>query len=62
MIQGRGEGQSRTKGFSIVVSALTTGMGSAAISYDFDSDPDERRRNPSFYGFLPDEGRARTIM
>jgi hypothetical protein len=29
---------------------------------DFDSDPDNRRRLPSFYGYLPDESNARTIM
>jgi len=78
-----------TKVFSIVVSAITTGMGSAAISCarntlllaqnqipftdssllslrthadDFDSDPENRRKLPSFYGYLPDEGNARTIM
>ena len=77
-----------TKVFSIVVSAITTGMGSAAISCacstlplaqhqipsdsslpslrahadDFDSDPEKRRKLPSFYGYLPDEGKKRTIM
>ena len=77
-----------TKVFSIVVSAITTGMGSAAISCvcstlllaqhqiasdsslpsfrahadDFDSDPEQRRTLPSFYGYLPDEGNKRTIM
>jgi hypothetical protein len=29
---------------------------------DFDSDPEQRRKLPSFYGYLPDEGKARTIM
>jgi hypothetical protein len=77
-----------TKVFSIVVSAITTGMGSASISCacstlplaqhqirsdssllslrahadDFDSDPEKRRKLPSFYGYLPDEGNKRTIM
>ena len=78
-----------TKVLSIVVSAITTGMGSASISCacntlllaknqipftdssllslrthadDFDSDPENRRKRPSFYGYLPDEGNARTIM
>ncbi|GMI53113.1 hypothetical protein TeGR_g14713 [Tetraparma gracilis] len=62
LIQGGSGGKMRTKVFSIVVSAITTGMSSASISYDFDSDPDNRRRLPSFYGYLPDEGNARTIM
>ena len=29
---------------------------------DFDSDPENRRVLPSFYGYLPDEGNKRTIM
>ncbi|GMI22120.1 hypothetical protein TeGR_g11755 [Tetraparma gracilis] len=62
LIQGGSGGKMGTKVFSIVVSAITTGMGSAAISYDFDSDPEKRRKLPSFYGYLPDEGNARTIM
>ncbi|GMI22418.1 hypothetical protein TeGR_g13348, partial [Tetraparma gracilis] len=62
LIQGGSGGQMGTKVFSIVVSAITTGMGSAAISYDFDSDPENRRKLPDFYGYLPDEGNARTIM
>ena len=35
---------------SIVISALTTGYSSAAISYDFDTDPAKRKETPSFYG------------
>ncbi|GMI34230.1 hypothetical protein TeGR_g7990 [Tetraparma gracilis] len=62
LIQGGSGGKMGTKVFSIVVSAITTGMNSASISYDFDSDPKQRRLLPSFYGYLPDEGNARTIM
>ncbi|GMI42621.1 hypothetical protein TeGR_g4453 [Tetraparma gracilis] len=62
LIQGGSGGQMGTKIFSIVVSAITTGMGSASISYDFDSDPEKRRSLPSFYGYLPDEGNKRTVM
>jgi hypothetical protein len=29
---------------------------------DFDSDPEGRRKLPSFYGYLPDEGNKRTVM
>jgi hypothetical protein len=47
---------------SIIVSALTTGMCSASISYDYDSDPENRAMLPTFYGYLPDEGTTRTIM
>ncbi|GMI57913.1 hypothetical protein TeGR_g6018 [Tetraparma gracilis] len=62
LIQGRTRDQMGTKVFSIVVSAITTGMNSASISYDFDSDPAQRRKLPSFYGYLPDDGNKRTIM
>ncbi|GMI32508.1 hypothetical protein TeGR_g10375 [Tetraparma gracilis] len=62
LIQGASGDKMRTKVLSIAVSALTTGMSSASISYDFDSDPEMRRLLPSFYGFLPDEAKARTIM
>ncbi|GMI29077.1 hypothetical protein TeGR_g11360 [Tetraparma gracilis] len=62
LIQGGSGGKMGTKVLSIVVSALTTGMGSASISYDFDSDPEKRRKLPNFYGYLPDEGNKRTIM
>ena len=48
-----GGGDSMTqKVTSIVISAFTTGMGSAAISYDFDADPVKRNQNPTFYGKL----------
>jgi hypothetical protein len=48
--------------FSILVSALSTGVASAGISYDYDADPVMRRNNPKFYGYLPDNGVKRTIM
>ena len=35
---------------SIIVSALTTGLTSATISYDFDVDPAKREHSPRFYG------------
>ncbi|GMI27852.1 hypothetical protein TeGR_g10416 [Tetraparma gracilis] len=62
LTQGGSEGATRTKVVSIFISAITTGMGSASISYDFDSDPEKREKLPNFYGYLPDEGNARTIM
>ncbi|GMI28473.1 hypothetical protein TeGR_g12203 [Tetraparma gracilis] len=62
LIQGGSRDKMGTKVLSIVVSAITTGMGSAAISYDFDSDPENRRKLPDFYGYLPDEGNKRTVM
>ncbi|GMI30488.1 hypothetical protein TeGR_g8045 [Tetraparma gracilis] len=62
LIQGGSRDKMGTKVFSIFVSAITTGMSSASISYDFDSDPEKRRKLPTFYGYLPDEGNKRTIM
>jgi hypothetical protein len=47
--------------FSIVISALTTGMVSATISFDFDVDPMKRRETPDFYGYIPD-GLSRTLI
>ena len=47
---------------SILVSSLTTGFTSAQISYDFDTSPEERAKNPFFYGYVPDDSRSRTIL
>ena len=47
---------------SICISALTTGYTAATISYGIDTDPEERRRSPEFYGYAPDDGQSRTIM
>ena len=44
---------------SIIISACTTGLASATISYDFDTDPLKRLNNPEFYGYCPDEGGGR---
>jgi hypothetical protein len=43
---------------SLAISALTTGFGSALISYDMDSSPKKRRETPDFYGFVPPTGRG----
>jgi hypothetical protein len=43
---------------SIIVSALTTGFGSALISYDIDTSPTKRRVTPDHYGFVPPTGRG----
>jgi hypothetical protein len=37
-------------------------MSSAAISYDFDADPANRKAMPLFYGYLPDDGTKRGVM
>jgi hypothetical protein len=50
--------RSRVAISSIIVSALTTGFGSALISYDMDTSPKKRRETPAFYGFVPPTGRG----
>ena len=47
---------------SIIISACTTGLASATISYDFDTDPSKRRNNPEFYGYCPDGGGGRLLV
>jgi hypothetical protein len=43
---------------SIIISAMTTGFGSALVSYDSDTSPKRRRQTPDFYGFVPPTGRG----
>jgi hypothetical protein len=45
---------------SIIISAMTAGMVSASISYDFDVDPARRKATPEFYGYIPD-GLSRSL-
>ena len=47
---------------SVVISALTTGFASGTISYDYDTDPENRKKSPDFYGYIPDEGIARLLL
>ena len=47
---------------SIIISACTTGLSSATISYDFDTDPSKRQNNPEFYGYCPDGGGSRLLV
>ena len=58
---GRGKRSSEAL-FSILISAATTGFTSASIAYDFDTDPDRRKRKPEFYGCIPDEGNLRLCI
>ena len=46
---------------SVIVSALTSGFGSASISFALDVDPSQRKRSPEFYGYIPD-GASRTVV
>ena len=44
---------------SIGVSALTTGFASALITFDVEISVDERKNQPLFFGFIPDDHAAR---
>lgn len=46
---------------SLAVSALSTGFIGATISYDWDTDPEKRRKTPGFYGYVPNKARKRTL-
>jgi len=46
---------------ALVISIASCGFTSAQISYDFDTNPKKRAKNPDFYGYVPDGSHARTI-
>ena len=45
---------------SILVSAMTTGLASAMISFDLDCDVTRRGNQPNFYGYVPDNNKQRS--
>jgi hypothetical protein len=47
---------------SIIVSACTTGYISASLSYSYDTDPQHRKDNPRFVGYVRDGPTERTII
>ncbi|GMH79500.1 hypothetical protein TL16_g08167 [Triparma laevis f. inornata] len=47
--------------FSILVSAATIGYTSSMVSYDWDTSSAQRKKAPSFYGFVPDKALRRAI-
>jgi hypothetical protein len=47
---------------SIIMSACTTGFTAATISFDFDVNPQKRRDDPAFYGYIPDSAGKRTAI
>jgi len=47
---------------SLVVSALTTGLTSKNISFNFDTDSIKRSETPGFYGYIPSSRRKRSAM
>ena len=56
-IMEAGSAPGTTELLSVAVSILTTAFTSTAISVDSDCDPERRRLNPRFYGYMPDKGR-----
>ena len=46
---------------SVCISALTTGLTSATLSFDYDVSPEQRKRKPLFYGYIPDSAMLRTL-
>ena len=44
---------------SIIISALTTGYSSAMIAFDMDVDLSNRKKQPKFYGYVPDDNSSR---
>jgi len=47
---------------SIIVSAATTGFVSSQITYDYDTDPENRKHKANFYGMIPDDARGRSVV
>jgi hypothetical protein len=47
---------------SLSISALSTGFIGATLSYDYDTDPDNRSKSPNFYGYVPNNERQRTLL
>jgi len=47
---------------SVLISAFTTGLTSAMIAYDFDTDEPHRQLQPKFYGYIKDGRRGRTFF
>ncbi|GMI37485.1 hypothetical protein TeGR_g5057, partial [Tetraparma gracilis] len=47
---------------SIGISAASTGLAGTSIWYDLDTDPGQRKRNPRWYGMVPDQGRGKAYV
>ena len=46
----------------LLVSAISAGFISATISYDMDTDPEQRKNVPEFFGYVPNSAKRRTGM
>jgi hypothetical protein len=47
---------------SILISALSVGVTSGMISFDYDVNPKNRLESPTFYGYIPDDTFSRTAI
>ena len=47
---------------SLAMSVLSTGFISATISYDWDTNPENRQQAPDFYGYVPALASKRTTV
>ena len=43
---------------SVGLSCVCTAFIASTLVYDYDTDPTRRKRNPEFYGYIPDNKRA----
>ncbi|GMH78487.1 hypothetical protein TrST_g4778 [Triparma strigata] len=46
---------------SVLISAATIAFTSSVISYDWDTSPEQRRKVPFHYGYIPDKATSRAI-
>ena len=56
------EGVSTAALISLIASAITTGYTSATVSYDYDTNPNARRLDPEFFGYVPSNAKIRTLV
>ena len=58
----RGSRPSSVAVVSICISALTTGLVSKNISWNYDTNPVKRKNTPDFYGYIPKDHVERSVM
>jgi hypothetical protein len=55
-------GASTSSIISLLISALSTGYSSGTITWDFDTNIENRRDSPEFYGMIPDGVRGNVVF
>ena len=55
----RARNKSKVALASIIISAMTTGFVGTSLSWDRDADPNHRRNNPAFYGYIQNDPTSR---